>query len=370
MTESTTGVISIVTEEPIINVISLTSALSSVVELQPVIQSVVENNLIIYQEIEGGRGQRGLPGVDGDDGSSAYEIAVNMGFVGTVREWLDSLKGEDGIGSGVPAEVVADFTVYLPESQGQYSNGDVITAGTSLETVVKKILQAVIPPIYYSPSLSISGSGSKSIEAGTLITPAIMPTFTQNDGGSVTRYSLRQNGSEIYTNTVLAQQPDSARIIGDETISYQASATYAQGPIKRDNQGNDYPTGQIQAGTATSNTVSYTGFRKRFYLSDSSAVVPDTSPLVRALGNYVTGNSFTINIPTGAQRVVFAYPASLADVTSVKYVELGNAEVKDTFSQPIVSVEGASSFDSIPYKVYCYNPAIPFGASATYTVTI
>ena len=36
-------------------------------------------------------------GVNGKDGLSAYEIAVKNGFVGAVSEWLESLKGADGL---------------------------------------------------------------------------------------------------------------------------------------------------------------------------------------------------------------------------------------------------------------------------------
>ena len=36
-------------------------------------------------------------GIDGKDGLSAYEIAKENGFVGTVSEWLESLKGSDGL---------------------------------------------------------------------------------------------------------------------------------------------------------------------------------------------------------------------------------------------------------------------------------
>lgn len=35
-------------------------------------------------------------GVDGKDGLSAYELAVENGFEGTLEEWLDSLRGEQG----------------------------------------------------------------------------------------------------------------------------------------------------------------------------------------------------------------------------------------------------------------------------------
>ena len=30
--------------------------------------------------------------INGDNGLSAYQIAVNNGFIGTEQEWLDSLK--------------------------------------------------------------------------------------------------------------------------------------------------------------------------------------------------------------------------------------------------------------------------------------
>lgn len=36
-------------------------------------------------------------GINGKDGLSAYEIAVENGFIGTVSEWLESLKGADGL---------------------------------------------------------------------------------------------------------------------------------------------------------------------------------------------------------------------------------------------------------------------------------
>jgi len=39
--------------------------------------------------------------VDGQDGLSAYEIAVANGFTGTEAEWLESLRGEAGV-QGVP----------------------------------------------------------------------------------------------------------------------------------------------------------------------------------------------------------------------------------------------------------------------------
>ena len=41
----------------------------------------------------GGSGTPGPRGPRGFDGDSAYEVAVENGFVGTEQEWLDSIGG-------------------------------------------------------------------------------------------------------------------------------------------------------------------------------------------------------------------------------------------------------------------------------------
>ena len=45
---------------------------------------------------QGPKGDQGEPGKQGADGKSAYQVAVDNGFVGTEDEWLASLKGEKG----------------------------------------------------------------------------------------------------------------------------------------------------------------------------------------------------------------------------------------------------------------------------------
>lgn len=47
-------------------------------------------------EIEDAIAEKVQIGAKGEDGDSAYQVAVNEGFKGTEKEWLDSLKGEPG----------------------------------------------------------------------------------------------------------------------------------------------------------------------------------------------------------------------------------------------------------------------------------
>ena len=50
----------------------------------------------VADSIAGGGSGSGTNGQDGEDGLSAYELAVNNGFIGTETEWLASLQGLDG----------------------------------------------------------------------------------------------------------------------------------------------------------------------------------------------------------------------------------------------------------------------------------
>ena len=59
-------------------------------------------------------------GANGKDGRSAYEIATENGFVGTAAEWLESLKGRDGIDGkdGLPGKDGKDGADGLPGKDG------------------------------------------------------------------------------------------------------------------------------------------------------------------------------------------------------------------------------------------------------------
>ncbi len=65
------------------------------------IKTVTKENGLSAYDLAVQNGYRGtltqwLASLKGEDGLSAYEIAVNEGFRGDVDDWLESLKGEDG----------------------------------------------------------------------------------------------------------------------------------------------------------------------------------------------------------------------------------------------------------------------------------
>lgn len=58
---------------------------------------------------DGTDGVNGQDGINGKDGLSAYEIAVQNGFIGTETEWLESLKGKDGNSSDVSGFATTEY---------------------------------------------------------------------------------------------------------------------------------------------------------------------------------------------------------------------------------------------------------------------
>lgn len=84
------------------------------------------------QEILAGAG-----GIKGDDGKSAYQIALDNGFSGTEYEWLESLQGPAG-SDGITPAIGENGNWYLGTTDtGKPSRGEKGDKGTDGYTPVK-----------------------------------------------------------------------------------------------------------------------------------------------------------------------------------------------------------------------------------------
>ena len=79
---------------------------------------------------QGGDGTNGANGTNGTDGSSAYEVAVANGFVGTEAAWLLSLVGADGTagqdGAQGPAGQDGATGGYITHTVGESYGGGIV----------------------------------------------------------------------------------------------------------------------------------------------------------------------------------------------------------------------------------------------------
>lgn len=260
------------------------------------------------------------------------------------------------------------------------ANGATIAAGTSLEEFVKMVVQKAIPATYTHPSLSLGNNGGQvagNVEAGTTITPKLRATFNKNDAGDLESIVIKKGGTEVATgSTSPLDYTGESVVIGDETISYSASATYGDAPAKNNNLGQESKENWFAAGTVTSGTFSITGKRNLFYGTGVGDAPEVTSDMVRGLANKklapAAGTSFNISVAVGQQYIVIAYPATLRDINNVTYVEANDSGMASNFTKTTINVADARGGENgmMSYKVYTYAMAVPAAAGMTFKVTI
>lgn len=100
----------------------------------------------------------GLGTLKGEDGDSAYEIAVENGFAGTEAEWLESLKGEEGnsgvyLGEEEPLDINTKVWI-KPDGNANDGSGGSSEGGISVETLTH-ILKNYVTTEDYTASLKL-----------------------------------------------------------------------------------------------------------------------------------------------------------------------------------------------------------------------
>lgn len=259
-------------------------------------------------------------------------------------------------------------------------NGKTIPAGASLDEIVKMLVQKAIPATYTKPTVSLANNGGTAagtVEAGTTVSPKLKATFNKNDAGDLSAISISKGGEAVSngTSSPLTYEGEDV-VIGDETISFTASATYEDAPVKKNNLGSESKENWFAGGTVSSGAYSITGKRNLFYGTGVGEIPELTSDVVRNLANKklspAAGTSFNINVAVGQQYIIIAYPSTIRDLNNVTYVEANDSGMAANFTKTTVNVADARGGDNgvMSYSVWTYYMAVPAAAGMTFKVTI
>lgn len=237
-------------------------------------------------------------------------------------------------------------------------------------------------PTITQPTVAVSSTTAKTYEVGTSVAPAYSASFNAGKyeygpnptGVAITAWSASNNVTEETKDT---QSGTFAAYIVPDGSAYRitVSGTYSDGQIPVTALNKPYTAGQIKGATKTAQTGIISGYRNSFYgtFADKSTAISSAS--IRGLAQksgkaLANGNTFTVNVPVGAESVVIAYPATLRNVTSIKDVNGLNADITSAFTASTVNVEGAAGYTAINYKVYRIDFAKANDTANKYTVTI
>ena len=287
------------------------------------------------------------------------------------------------------------------ETIGNYSKGDEIKAGTSLEALFSGMLQQELEPIAEIPAASISASGGSGEVGSSYTLPTA--TLTIDSVGSYTygpetgitfaanNVELKQ-GSNSKKNdnamgkgsTLKLQATDSETLYTDTAKSYTftATASHTEGATPVTNLGNEFADAKIAAGSITidSKTATFTGYRKAFAGGTTaaaldSATVRTASATKTSFSNMDSqSEALEFTAVAGATKVFFVYPSTWSVGSKKPYFEmfgLAWGENTDIVAKSDIQVADARGTvdgelqGAVAYKVYCWELDTPLQAEST-----
>ena len=258
-----------------------------------------------------------------EDGTNAYADVPTYDDT-ELRELITNIST-----SGGECLVTEDITVFGIDDGFGYKDGDVISMGTTMTKALKGLLQKVIHPTYKAPTLNL-GVTPTLIEYNVSNTITLTPTFTKNNGGNVTGYTIYKNGTELHTGgSTLEGYTDTITPNSTSNIVYKYTVNYGDGGILQNNKGEDDETGRIMA-----SSVSKEGTVKVVYPTyigvvdngsvNASTILANCEKLVRT--NTTLERKFTASFKT----IVFVTSGNLTSIINQNGYEVISNFVKET----------------------------------------
>lgn len=313
-----------------------------------------------------------------DDTHKSYTAYV---YNGTAWAAMDGNYNADNVYLDMNITMAGNYTQVGNLTKTQNGTATFATKGKSIAAALTDIFSKRLQPgTPTAPAVTLTFGQAKAYEVGTTVSPSYSATlsagsYTYGPATGITATSWEITDTAGNTATTASGSFADVIVADDTNYKITAKANYGEGAVAKDNLGSDSsPVVKIAAGSATKTSGAITGYRNTFYgtVTEKAEV---TSTIIRGLSGksgaaWANGKSFTVNIPVGAVRVIFAYPAALQDVSSVKDVNGLNAEIKSAFTKSSVTVAGAGADAGIAYKVYVTDFAEPVAKANSYTVKI
>lgn len=266
---------------------------------------------------------------------------------------------------------VAIGTLSKPSGSAKFS-----AKGKSVEQVLSGLMAQEANPTKSNPAVSFSSTGGLgTFEIGTK--KNLTYTATLSAGGytygpatdiTAQTWEVTCNGETKTTATGTFEG-----VVAEATAKkITAKATYNDGAIPVTNLGNQYPAGQIKAGTASKDSGNLIGVRHMFYGVVKSADFALDSAYIRSLKHEAAAKKTisTFTAGDGALKVVVACPAGY-NVTKVTLPSAMGADATADFVKQAgtVQVEGAEGYTAAAYSVWVFEPAsIP--STQSYSIVI
>lgn len=264
-----------------------------------------------------------------------------------VVQWTeDKVKPADGGGGGI---VDSD---YVFDGYSQLLNGQFGPSTGLMDTLAR-----IIRITYTAPAISLSGSSNILREKGNSVSSITLSAAVTKRSNPIGTVRFYQGATLLSTQTTGPAIPSG----GTNTHTY---STPFSDTISFSSQVDDTAVGSDGPTTVTSNTVTYT-FLYAYYhgVGIASLSAAAVGGLTKVVNNPSASQSIAYSMSVG-QKPYFAYPATFADLTSIK-----NASALETISSWTKRTEDITNAygQTTSYKIYEFNNVAGVANDNTYT---
>ncbi|MDR3318248.1 MAG: S1C family serine protease, partial [Clostridiales bacterium] len=173
-------------------------------------------------------------------GKSAYQIAVEYGFVGTEEEWLESLKGRDGLNgadgqNAVDIDIYALFDIYQTEhpgaTLGEFLEQYLTVESIPNDTAAKRGLRSVVSVVSaFSKNVSSGWGGSSTTQDYSAAGAGVIYRISGSAAYITTNYHV------VYDSDSISKTSTNIKVYfyGQEYDKYSVAAEYIGGSPTKD----------------------------------------------------------------------------------------------------------------------------------------
>ena len=215
-------------------------------------------------------------------------------------------------------------------------NAEIESINASIESIIGLVDK---PPIYIQPTFDLTAS-VYNVEHDKDTNVTLTPNFVQNDAGEVTHFIINKNGYKIYEASLMEIHSDNVKLLHGESVVYDILLSYDDGEIKNSLFGVPYPQGMILSDSIIKN-VTVTAYA----LSYHGVLIDRSVNKVDGLNTeFKTSKEGDLIFDLIRQRIVYMYPKSFGELTSIK--DANGFEYINSYTL------STSIFNNVEYNIY------------------
>ena len=256
--------------------------------------------------------------------------------IDTIYSDLETMKNE--INTDINAEIEnINASIESMENEINTSiNTEIENINTSIETIIRLVDE---PPIYIYPTFDLTAS-TYEVEHDKNTNITLTSNFVKNDAGEVDYFIINKNGHRLYADVTIKTHSDNVRLLHGESVLYEVLVSFQDGEVKKSLFGIPHAEGMI-----TNNSIIKTVKVDAYALSYYGVLIGEHVNKVDALNSeFKTSREGDLFFNLDKQRIVYIYPKSFGELTSIK-----DANGFDYINSYTLST---SIFNNVEYNVY------------------